>query len=273
MELVVITGMSGSGKTHALHILEDLGFYCVDNLPVNMLGALKDKLKHHNVAVVCDIRTGDIKTLSGTVKTVGGRVIFLDADDNTIIRRYKETRRNHPLGKGEGLANAISNEREFLKEVKETSAGVIDTSNLSLGKLRVRLMDVLGISEDKSEFEISVESFGFKNGTPQDADMVFDVRCFPNPFYVEELRDKTGNDKEVQDFVMASADAKKYLEKIIDMTNFIIPIFKNEGRYSLVIAIGCTGGRHRSVTFVNLLDKALKDSGNKVTVKHRDIHK
>lgn len=271
MKFTVITGMSGSGKTHALHILEDMGFYCVDNIPVNLLESLKDKLKKENVAVVCDIRTGDMKTLPDTVKTIGGEIIFLDTDNSTIIKRYKETRRTHPLDKGEGLIGAIEDEREILTNIRESAVRVIDTTHLSLGELRGEIMDTLGIREEEAEFEVSVVSFGFKNGVPADGDMVFDVRCFPNPFYVDELKYKTGNDKEVQDFVLKHESAREYLEKIIDMVSYIVPIFKKEGRYSLVVAIGCTGGHHRSVTFVNKVGQSLKAKGIKVNVIHREL--
>lgn len=271
MNFVVITGMSGSGKTHALHILEDMGFYCVDNIPVNLLRSLVDKLDYENVAAVCDIRTGDMNTLPDTVKAIGGKIIFLDTDEGTIIKRYKETRRCHPLDKGEGLVSAIENERDVLRTIRESAVRVIDTTYLSLGELRGEIMDTLEICEEQSEFEISVVSFGFKNGTPKDADMLFDVRCFPNPFYVEELKNKTGNDKAVQDFVMAHESAREYLVKIVDMISFIVPVFKKEGRYSLAVAIGCTGGHHRSVTFANLLAETLKDYGMMVNIVHRDI--
>ncbi len=270
MNFTVITGMSGSGKTHALHILEDMGYYCVDNIPVEMLESLKDKIDK-DIAVVCDIRTGDMDSLITVAGNVGAKVIFLEADDSTLVKRYKETRRTHPLDKGDGLLCAIAREREILREIKEKSQSVIDTAKLSLGELRGEVMNVLGISETQSVFEVSLVSFGFKNGVPKDADMVFDVRCFPNPFYVEELKYKTGNDKDVQDYVLAHENARDYLAKIIDMVSYIVPVFKKEGRYSLVVAIGCTGGHHRSVTFVNKVGDALKEKGIKVNIVHREL--
>lgn len=271
MNFVAITGMSGSGKTHALHILEDMGFYCVDNIPVNFLEGLKDGSDKTDVAVVCDIRTGDMNALTDTVKNIGGQIIFLDADEGTIIKRYKETRRTHPLDKGEGLISAIANEREILANIRESAIKVIDTSNLPLAKLRSEIMETLDIGEEQSEFEVSVMSFGFKNGAPKDADMMFDVRCFPNPFYIDELKYKTGNDKDVQDFVMNHKSAREYLSKIADIISFIVPVFKKEGRYTLAVAIGCTGGHHRSVTFANKVGEILKDKGIRVNIVHREI--
>lgn len=270
MNFTVITGMSGSGKTHALHILEDMGYYCVDNIPVEMLDSLKDKIDR-NIAVVCDIRTGDVKKLIECAYSVGAKVLFLDTDDSAIVKRYKETRRNHPLEAGEGLLQAIAKERKILEPIKDNSYKVIDTTKLSLGELRSEIMSALEIGEDEAVFEVSLVSFGFKNGVPQDADMMFDVRCFPNPFYVEELKHKTGNDKDVQDYVLSHENAREYLAKIIDMVSYIVPIFKKEGRYSLVVAIGCTGGHHRSVTFVNMVGQALKDCGMTVNISHREI--
>lgn len=271
MKLVVITGMSGSGKTHALHILEDLGYYCIDNIPVSLIKTLITSVDYENTAVVCDIRTGDMDKLIATVNSLRGHIIFLDTEDEAIIKRYKETRRTHPRDTGEGLIGAIAEERRELSEVKANAQNVIDTTRLSLGELRGELMSAIGMSETASEFEITVTSFGFKNGTPADADMVFDVRCFPNPFYEENLKHKTGNDKEVQAFVMAHESAREYLSKLSDLTKFIVPIFKSEGRYSLIIAIGCTGGHHRSVTFANLLSGELKSAGYSVKTLHRDI--
>lgn len=270
MNFNVITGMSGSGKTQALHILEDVGYYCVDNIPVEMLDGLKDKVDR-NIAVVCDIRTGDVKKLIDCAHNVGARVIFLDTEDGTIVKRYKETRRNHPLESGEGLLSAIAREREILEPIKGNSYKVIDTTKLSLGELRGEIMSALEIGESEAEFEVSLMSFGFKNGVPQDADMLFDVRCFPNPFYVEELKHKTGNDKDVQDYVLSHKNACEYLAKIIDMVSYVVPIFEKEGRYSLVVAIGCTGGHHRSVTFANKVGEELKDRGIKVNISHREI--
>ena len=270
MKFTVITGMSGSGKTHALHILEDMGYYCVDNIPIEMLEVLKEKIDK-DIAVVCDIRTGDVDKLIDITDKVDAKVVFLDADDSTLVKRYKETRRTHPLDKGDGLLSAIAREREILLDIKDKSQNVIDTAKLSLGELRGEMMKALEISETRSDFEVSIVSFGFKHGVPEDGDMVFDVRCFPNPFYVEELKYKTGNDKDVQEYVLAHESAREYLKKIIDMVSYIVPVFKKEGRYSLVVAIGCTGGHHRSVTFVNKVADALKEKGIKVNVIHREL--
>ena len=202
---------------------------------------------------------------------MGARLLFFEADDSTIVKRYKETRRNHPLQTGDGLLSAIEREKEILAPIRDKAEDIIDTTGLSLAELRAIMMYILDVSEEETEFEVSLVSFGFKHGIPEDGDMVFDVRCFPNPFYIDELKNRTGNDKEVQDYVLAHENAREYLDKIIDMISYIVPVFKKEGRYSLVVAVGCTGGHHRSVTFVNKVADALKGKGIKVNIVHREL--
>ncbi len=281
MDFTILTGMSGSGKTQAIHFFEDLGYFCIDNMPpalipmlANMLTSVKDKFR--NVALVIDIRVGDmIGELLGQVDKLreryNVRLIFLDTNDNTLVSRYKETRRNHPLNNPEGLLASIQEERRMMQELKERSDYVIDTSYMTSAQLRERFMDIYNLTAVNSMFQIKVLSFGFKHGIPTDADLVFDVRCLPNPFYVPDLKHKTGNDKEVQDYVMKFPSSQTFYDKLKDMMEFLIPLYVEEGRRSLMIAIGCTGGHHRSVTMANKLAADLSEMGYTVDTVHRDI--
>ncbi len=281
MDFTILTGMSGSGKTQAIHFFEDLGYFCIDNMPpalipmlANMLTSVKDKFR--NVALVIDIRVGDmINELLGQVEQLrekyNVRLIFLDTNDNTLVSRYKETRRNHPLNNPDGLLASIQEERKMLYKLRECSDYVIDTSYMTSSQLRDRFMDIYNLTAVNSMFEIKVVSFGFKHGIPTDADLVFDVRCFPNPFYEPDLKHKTGNDKEVQDYVMKFPSSQKFFDKLTDMMEFLVPLYVEEGRRSLMIAIGCTGGHHRSVTMANKLAEFLKGLGYTVDTVHRDI--
>ena len=280
-DFTILTGMSGSGKTQAIHFFEDLGYFCIDNMPpalipmlANMLTSVKDKFR--NVALVIDIRVGDmIGELLGQVDKLreryNVRLIFLDTNDNTLVSRYKETRRNHPLNNPEGLLASIQEERRMMQELKERSDYVIDTSYMTSAQLRERFMDIYNLTAVNSMFQIKVLSFGFKHGIPTDADLVFDVRCLPNPFYVPDLKHKTGNDKEVQDYVMKFPSSQTFYDKLKDMMEFLIPLYVEEGRRSLMIAIGCTGGHHRSVTMANKLAADLSEMGYTVDTVHRDI--
>lgn len=281
MDFTILTGMSGSGKTQAIHFFEDLGYFCIDNMPpalipmlAKMVTSAKDKFG--NVALVIDIRVGDmINELLDQVDKLreeySVKIIFLNADNNTLVSRYKETRRNHPLNSPDGLLASIKEERKMLHKLKECSDYVIDTSHMTNNQLRDRFMDIYNLTSVNSMFEIRVVSFGFKHGLPTDADLVFDVRCFPNPFYVPELKNKTGNDKEVQDYVMKFPSSQKFFEKLTDMMEYLVPLYIEEGRRSLVIALGCTGGHHRSVTMANKLAEHLSSLGYTVDTLHRDI--
>lgn len=282
MDFTIVTGMSGSGKSKTIHFFEDLGYFCVDNMPpaliptlANMLGAVKDKYK--NIALVIDVRVGDmINELLGQIEELKrdyqARLIFLDADDDTLVKRYKETRRSHPLNEPGGLLASIKKERSTLMKLKDSADYVIDTGKFSNTDLRNRLMEIYDLKQTETPFEVKVVSFGFKNGIPIDADMVFDVRCFPNPFYVPELRDKTGKDKSVRDYVMNNETAMGYFDRIKDMIEYLMPVFRGEGRNSLIVAIGCTGGHHRSVSFAQSLVKYLKSIGCNADAVHRDIN-
>ena len=282
MDFTILTGMSGSGKTKAAHFFEDMGYFCIDNMPpallpmlAEMLNTMKDKFR--SVALVIDARLGDmINELLDQVSKLRNeydvKIIFLDTDDSTLVNRYKETRRDHPLKNPDGLLASIREERKMTEKLRAASDFVIDTSDFKGNELRDRLMDIYNISSQNSAFEVKVVSFGFKHGIPADADMVFDLRCFPNPFYVPELKNKTGNDKEVRDYVMSFPSAQKFYEMVKDMILFLIPQFIEEARSSLIIAVGCTGGHHRSVTFANLITALLKENDYNAEAIHRDIN-
>ena len=282
MDFTIVTGMSGSGKSKAVQTFEDLGYFCIDNMPpalipmlADMLSAFKDD--YGKVALVIDVRVGDmIKELLSQISALETshrtRLIFLDSSDSVLVKRYKETRRAHPLNNPDGLVASIKEERKMLAKLKDEANFVIDTTDMTPSGLRERIMDIYDLKKPQSVFEIKVVSFGFKHGIPLDADMVYDVRCFPNPYYIPELKNKTGNDKDVYDYVLSTDEAKQFFAKIKDMAEFLIPVFAKEGRYSLIIAIGCTGGHHRSVTFTNALCEALKADGYKVSAVHRDIN-
>ncbi len=281
MKITVVTGMSGSGKTRAIRYLEDMGYFCIDNMPPVLIPKFTEMLtlangKFNNVAIVVDIRVGDmINQLVEQVLTLRKnnydvKLLFLNADDETLVKRYKETRRSHPLENSKGLLASIEQERKILSRLLTEADYVIDTTGLKSSELPEKLKDIFS-SKTANDFEVNVMSFGFKYGMPLDADLVFDVRCFPNPFYIEELKPKTGKDKEVQDYVMSFPAAVEFVEKLIDMLDFLLPLYIEEGKSSVTIAIGCTGGKHRSVTMANKLGEYFKKTEYETNVNHRDI--
>lgn len=283
MRLVIVTGMSGSGKVTALKILEDRGYYCVDNLPIPLLmkfvelaGAEGTEIA--KVALGIDIRNGNgLQNMENLLEkmTAAGyqyEILFMDASDATLIKRYKETRRVHPMTGDRRIETGIEEERRQLAFLKKRADYIIDTSKLLVRELTQNLDEIFVQGKDFKNMVVTVLSFGFKYGIPSDADLVFDVRFLPNPYYVEELKSKTGNDKEVQQFVMNCPQAKEFMEKLQDMVRFLIPNYVTEGKNQLVIAIGCTGGKHRSVTMANGLYEALMcEKEYKVIKEHRDI--
>lgn len=283
MRLVIVTGMSGSGKVTALKILEDRGYYCVDNLPIPLLmkfvelaGAEGTEIA--KVALGIDIRNGNgLQNMAKLLEkmTAAGyqyEILFMDASDATLIKRYKETRRVHPMTGDRRIEAGIEEERRQLAFLKKRADYIIDTSKLLVRELTQNLDEIFVQGKDFKNMVVTVLSFGFKYGIPSDADLVFDVRFLPNPYYVEELKSKTGNDKEVQQFVMNCPQAKEFMEKLQDMVRFLIPNYVTEGKNQLVIAIGCTGGKHRSVTMANGLYEALMcEKEYKVIKEHRDI--
>ena len=264
MEILIITGMSGSGKSRAASILEDIGYYIVDNLPAEMMVKFADfcaasRGHYDRVALVYDVRAGEpfdllIATLERLKRTdVTCRLLFLDADTNAIINRYKETRRAHPLSaEGRSIEQAVMLERQMLQPVRDHADIVLDTSAFSVGKLRSELLNLFGRERDRQGLHVDVMSFGFKHGLPLESDLVFDVRCLPNPFYIPELKHKTGLDKEVRDYVMSFPQSQELRDKLFDLITFLIPHYVTEGKSRLVIAYGCTGGKHRRVTFAEL---------------------
>ncbi len=286
MRFVIVTGMSGGGKSTALKLLEDAGFYCVDNLPVPLIEKFIELVETPNaeiqkVALGLDVRTDqNFDKTNETLfqlrkKGYHFEILFMDANDTTLIKRYKETRRKHPLAykKGERLEDGISKERKILKEIKEHADYILDSSKLLTRELKAELDRIFLANEEFNSLMVNVISFGFKNGIPQDADLVFDVRFLPNPFYIEELKHQTGNDKAVQDYVMQCSEAEAFLQKLSEMLEFLLPGYVKEGKYQLVIAIGCTGGQHRSVTLANELYSRMKNKGNYgLNISHRDIH-
>lgn len=280
-ELVIITGMSGAGKTVAIQSFEDLGFFCIDNLPPALLTTFLQLMKEsgkdmNRIAAVMDMRGGDlfdslIGALDDMAKSnlVTPKILFLEADNETLVRRYKETRRSHPLAP-EGLPlEGIAKERLLLSELKGRAEFIYNTSKLMPKDLRQKIQDEFS-SKDSSTFTVNVMSFGFKHGIPIDADLVFDVRFLPNPYYIEELRPKTGLESDVSGYVLKMPDTKILIEKLTDLFLYMIPQYKREGKRQLVIAFGCTGGQHRSVTlteyFSNLLEKDFQ-----TVITHRDI--
>lgn len=284
MRFVIVTGMSGGGKRTAIKMLEDIGFYCVDNLPVPLIEKFIELVETPNaeiqkVALGLDVRTDS--NFEATYKSLmqlreNGyhfEILFMDANDDTLIKRYKETRRRHPLeGDGERLEDGIRRERKILKAIKEQSDYIFDSSKLLTRELKVEMDRIFLANEEFNSLMVSVMSFGFKHGIPQDADLVFDVRFLPNPFYLDELKYLTGNDKEVQEYVMQSPDAEAFLVKLMEMLEFLLPGYVKEGKHQLVIAIGCTGGQHRSVTLANELYQRMKNKGNYgLNINHRDI--
>lgn len=279
MHFTIVTGMSGAGKTQVIRFLEDAGFFCMDNLPPAIIPQLAKMFfsingKYDKVAFVIDSRVGEmIGDLLDNLEILREnnydcKMLFVTARDEVLVKRYKETRRIHPISSSLGLLDSIKKERKMLEKIYNEADAVIDTSDFSLSQLSKSLREIYNhVTVDT--FSINVMSFGFKYGIPLDADLVFDVRCFANPFYVEELKNKTGNDKEVQDYVMNSESAKGFMDRLCDMIKYMMPLYIEEGKSSLTVTIGCTGGKHRSVTMANLLAKSL--DGYNVNIIHRDI--
>ncbi len=283
IQLVVVTGMSGAGKTVAMQSFEDLGYFCVDNMPPALLGKfwelVKESGKISKVALVIDLRSrafydeifGMLQELDDGNDNLRPKILFLDASDEELVARYKETRRAHPLAMDGRVLDGIQRERELLSEIKSKAQLVIDTSKISPRQLREELF--LNFESDQSTaFHVNVMSFGFKYGILIDADIVMDVRFLPNPYYVKELREKTGNDQAVYDYVMNSEMTEEFYQQFIKMLRFVMPGYQKEGKSSVTIAIGCTGGQHRSVALANRIGKALQEK-YPVNITHRDMAK
>ena len=285
MQFVVVTGISGSGKSTAVDVLEDIGYYCIDNMPPELMVKFADICAQSDgriekVAFVADVRGGELflklKDAITEMRRMGinVKVMFLDCGDDIIVRRYKETRRKHPLDEvsGGNIRKAIETERHFLETVRDKVDYYIDTSSTTTAEFKERLYSIF-LGEGQSAMKIDVRSFGFKYGVMNDADLTFDVRCLPNPFYIPELKHKTGLNPEVSGYVMSFKEAQELLDKLNDLIDYLIPLYEKEGKAQLVIAFGCTGGKHRSVTFAEAVAKHLTDNGKTIRLAHRDIEK
>lgn len=284
MELVIVTGMSGAGKSRAVEALEDIGFYCVDNMPPSLIPTfvqlcVSSKDPRDRVALVADIRLGDdfpsLFNILSDLKSmnVNYKVLFIDADNEVIMHRYQETRRKHPLAdefQTPSLLEAIMKEREVLLPARQNADYIVDTSDCISSQFKEKIAKLF-LDNIASSLKIYSISFGFKYGIPKEADLVFDVRCLPNPFYVPELKNHTGLEEPVRSFVMKYDQAKGLETKLLDLIDFLIPLYRTEGKSQLTIAVGCTGGKHRSVVFAEILNKHLLENGADVSVFHRDI--
>ncbi len=287
MEFIVITGMSGAGKTGALRVFEDIGYYCVDNIPISMLESFYSLCKSTSdammkrVAVVVDVRgSEDLNKIEGTIedfrKTHSDvRILFIDAREDCIIIRYKETRRKHPLAdriSDASVSKAVEYENNIFTPLKEIADYKIDTTYMSDKQFRERILSMFMENTNQS-LSLTFMSFGFKHGAPLEADLVFDVRCLPNPFYIPHLKPLTGLDKAVRDYVLDSDETMGYLKRTLELLDFSVPLYLKEGKSELVIAIGCTGGKHRSVTVAIQLEEHFRKKNYKCAIQHRDINK
>ena len=282
MEFVILTGMSGAGKTLAAKFLEDMGYFCVDNLPVFLLpkfGELCEgsELKSGRFALVLDVRGGDfvdeLLAFTDHLRSLGAlvRIVFLDCADNVIISRHSENKKLHPLATDGDNVSAVIRERRVLEPLGERADYIIDTTQLTGWELKTKLRAIFGQEDERGNMAVNIVSFGYRNSLPENADVVFDVRFLENPYYVPELRMLTGNDAAVRDYVFEDGNAADFIEKITELLKKLIPLYIKEGKQVLTVAIGCTGGRHRSVAVANELTAALAESGVNVSLTHRDI--
>lgn len=284
MELLIVSGLSGAGKSLAVNALEDIGFYCIDNIPASLIVKLVELAQSNNefqrVAVVLDIRAGrSAQVITDALKPledlgVDYRVLFLDASDEVLERRYKETRRRHPISLLEGIstADAIKIERQILTPMCENASFKIDTSLLSTALLKDKVISLF-VTHNADAMRLNIVSFGFKYGQPKEADIIFDVRCIPNPFYVPELKAKTGLDKEVYDYVFKNEEAEGLFNRLSDMLSYSLPLYVKEGKSQLTVGIGCTGGKHRSIAFVVRIAEECRKLGYKPHIEHRDFER
>ena len=282
INLLIVTGMSGAGKSVVLNSLEDVGYHCIDNFPPKLLPKLTDLImgtsEHDvNLAVVIDLRSLDFDSIDEMLyflqdsHFVNVHVLYLDADDATLVKRYKATRRTHPLSRDTNLLDGIHTERELLKPILDISDFKIDTTGVAAKDLKQQIITKYG-NIDNDYFSVTFMSFGFKHGTPIDTDIMFDVRFLPNPFYIESMRPQTGLDESVYEYVMSFEETTTFLAKLIDLLQFLIPKYKAEGKSQVIIGIGCTGGQHRSVAIAEYLSHAFEND-YKTNATHRDIHR
>ncbi|MBQ2868219.1 MAG: RNase adapter RapZ [Firmicutes bacterium] len=282
MEILIVTGLSGAGKSQAIHFIEDMEYYCIDNMPPALIRdfvnlAKQDKMSIQKAAFVVDIRGGeffgDLKTVLEEMRNSGTeyQLLFLEASDEVLVRRYKETRRTHPLSKTGSIREGIEAERNKLAHIRKEATYVIDTSNMKAAHLNRELKAVLMGEESQENFTITVESFGFKHGMPPEADWVFDVRFIPNPYYLASMKKLTGNSKKVQDYVLKFPESQAFVKQVHSLINELIPHYIREGKYNLVLAFGCTGGQHRSVTMANKFAELFQEEGKRVVLIHRNL--
>ena len=282
MKTIIVTGLSGAGKSKAMDCLEDLGYYCVDNMPpmlidsfINLTSGEVSNIE--KAAFAIDIRVGDLfsdieKSLDDlTAKGIEYKILFLEASERVLIRRFNETRRKHPLAEDKNTVNGIRKEKELLKSLRDRADYVIDTSNMKVARLWEEVKDLMTHGESEKTFIVNVFSFGYKHGAPLSADMIFDMRFIPNPYYVKSLKPLTGNNKKVRDFVMKQEVTQEFLDKLEPLLDYLIPFYMKEGKYSLNLAFGCTGGHHRSVATANEVAERLRQKGRRVTLEHRDL--
>lgn len=285
LELLIVTGMSGAGKSQAANALEDMGFYCVDNIPPAIIPSFVDLSNRSGdelgkMAIVTDIRGGNMFTeIQGVLEDLKSRnislkVLFLDASNEVLIRRYKENRRKHPIlnSKKVSISQAVEEERKMLEQIRSMADFVVDTSYISISQLKEKISNIF-FGSVATVLKIECKSFGFKYGTDTEADMVIDVRCLPNPFYIEELKNLTGLDADVREYVMKSEESKEFYNRLISFLEYAVPLYAKEGKSRFVIAFGCTGGKHRSVTFAQLVSEHLKEKSYDCITVHRDIQK
>jgi len=282
LRFVIITGLSGAGRSFAIKCFEDLGYFCVDNLPTTLIPTFAELCAHSSrdirtIALGVDIREGEylahlLETLA-ELRAQGHKpeVLFLEAADETLVRRYQETRRRHPLAGDGSVLEGIRAERQALSNLRESADRIIDTTGLSVHQLKERLVEGYGTEQTRDALTVSLMSFGFKHGAPYDADLVFDVRFLPNPHFVDSLKRLDGRDAAVETFVMSFEESRTLLAKIEDLLRFLLPLYEREGKAYLTVAVGCTGGRHRSVTLVELLRRSLEGAGRSPVVRHRDV--
>lgn len=282
MEVIIVTGLSGAGKSQAINCMEDLGYYCIDNMPPALIKnfidlIMRDKVAIEKAAFTIDIRGGeffdDLKsaleelTLSG----MKFKVMFLEASDEILIRRFNETRRTHPLSHAGNTLEGITQERKRLLEIRSVSDYIIDTTNMKTAQLSEEIKKLLLSEDENPSFTISIQSFGYKHGVPLDADIVFDMRFIPNPYYLKSMRNLTGNSEKVSKYVMKFPETQDFIKTIHDLTERLIPSYIREGKFHLVIALGCTGGHHRSVAVANELSRIFREEGKRVITVHRDL--
>ena len=286
MEFIIISGLSGAGKSKAASFMEDMGFFCVDNLPAPLIPKFAElgmagTGEYDRVVLVTDVRSGtNFSALFQSLEALKGmkcpyRILYMDASDDVIIKRYKETRRRHPLmQQADSLEKAVRTEQEMMEPLRQRADVVIDTTHLSTAQLRGELLRHFGSdTTEKGGMSVTITSFGFKYGLPMEADLVFDVRCMPNPFYIPELREKTGLDQPVADYVFSFRQTHDFMEKLRDLLTFSLPLYAEEGKTELVIAVGCTGGRHRSVAMTHALAEDIRNLGYRVRENHRDMNR